>query len=350
MTAPAVRAIALSDVKDRERFDAFVREAAYGTAFHLTAWGRAIAAGVGQAPHYLVAEANGAIAGVLPLIHQKSALFGSSLVSNAFAVYGGPLAEDEAANRALDEAAWALAQKLGTPVLEYRDQHRLRPDWPGKTETYATFRRLLFADSEANMKAIPRKQRAEVRRSLDFGLDTRVGRDDRALAEHFAVYSESVRNLGTPVFSPKLFRALAEFYGEDCDVLTVSKGGVPYASVLSLYFRGEVLPYYGGGTGGARALRANDHMYWMLMEHAREKGCTSFDFGRSKVGTGAYSFKKNWGFEPTPLAYEFRLAEGREMPDINPLNPKYRLMVESWSRMPLWLANRLGPMLSRGLG
>lgn len=132
MTAPIVRTIDLSDAAERDRFDAFVREAPDGTAFHLTAWGRAIAAGVGQTPHYLVAEANGAIVGALPLIHQKSALFGSSLVSNAFAVYGGPLAEGEAANRALDDAAWALAQKIGAPVLEYRDQHRLRPDWPDR--------------------------------------------------------------------------------------------------------------------------------------------------------------------------------------------------------------------------
>ena len=342
-----VRAIDLTSAADRDRFDAFVREAADGTAFHLTAWGRAVEAGMGHRPHYLVAEANGAIVGALPLIHQKTALFGNALISNAFAVYGGPLGEGGAE---LDEAAWSLARSLGARVLEYRDQRRLRPGWPAKTDTYATFRRPLSAESEANLKAIPRKQRAEVRRSLEFGLDTRVGRDEQALSEHFAVYAESVRNLGTPVFSPKLFRALVAFYGGDADVLTVSKDGAPCASVLSLYFRGEVLPYYGGGTQSARALRANDHMYWMLMEHARRRGCTSFDFGRSKAGTGAYAFKKNWGFEPTPLAYEYRLADGGEVPDINPLNPKYKLMVETWSRMPLWLANRLGPLLSRGLG
>lgn len=342
-----VREIDLGSAKERERFDGFVNEAADGTAFHLTAWGRAVQAGTGQTPHYLVAESDGAIVGALPLIHQKSALFGNAFVSNAFAVYGGPLGEQ---GEALDEAAWALAARAGASSLEYRNQRRLRPDRPAKTESYATFRRALSSDPEANMKAIPRKQRAEVRRSLDFGLDTRVARDSQALAEHFAVYGESVRNLGTPVFSPKLFRAIVEFYGENADILTVSKDGIPYASVLSLYFRGEVLPYYGGGTRGARALRANDHMYWMLMEHARTRGCTSFDFGRSKVGTGAYAFKKNWGFEPEPLAYEFRLAEGQAMPDVNPLNPKYKLMIETWSRMPLWMANRLGPMLSRGLG
>lgn len=348
--APAVRTIDLANAGDRARHDAFVREHPVASAFHLTAWGRAVAKGTGQQPHYLVAEHAGAVVGVLPLIHVRSPIFGQALISNAFAVYGGPVADSEAVHAALDEAAWRLAERLGVPALEYRDQARLRPAWPAKTDSYVTFRRPLAADTEANLKAIPRKQRAEVRKSLDLGLDTRVAADARASAEHFAVYAESVRNLGTPVFPKALFDALLEFYGPDADILTVSKDGKPAASVLSLYFRGEVLPYYGGGTPAARALRANDHMYWMLMEHARERGCTSFDFGRSKAGTGAFAFKKNWGFEPTPLAYEFRLAPGETMPDVNPLNPKYKLMVETWSRLPLWLANRIGPLVSRGLG
>jgi len=349
-SAPVVRLLDLSSASDRERHDAFVRAAPEGTAFHLSAWGRAIAKGVGQRPHYLVAECAGALVGVLPLTHVTSRLFGNALISNAFAVNGGPLADSPAAHAALDAAAWSLAERLGAPALEYRHRTRLRPDWVAKADTYVTFRRALDPDADKNLKAIPRKQRAEVRRSLDLGLETRVASDARALAEHFGVYSESVRNLGTPVFPKRLFESLVEFFGPDADILTVSKDGAPVASVLSIYFRDEVLPYYGGGTHAARGLRANDHMYWMLMEHARARGCTSFDFGRSKPGTGAFSFKKNWGFEPSPLVYEYRLAPGHAMPDVNPLNPKYRLMTETWSRLPLWLANRAGPLLSRGLG
>lgn len=346
----AVRAIDLGDPAERSRWDGFVRDHPDGTPFHLTAWGRAIAAGCGQRPHYLAAEAGGALVGVLPLIHTRSPVFGQSLVSNAFAVYGGPLAGDDATHAALDDAAWALAQSLGLAALEYRNRRRLRPGWAAKLDQYATFRRPLSADGDANLKAIPRKQRAEVRKSLDFGLDVRIAADSRAVDEQFAVYAESVRNLGTPVFPKRLFAALLETYGDEADVLTVSKDGTPLASVLSLYFRGEVLPYYGGGTAGARALRANDHMYWMLMEHARQRGCTLFDFGRSKTGTGPYAFKKNWGFEPEPLAYEFRLAPGAALPEVNPLNPKYRLMVETWKRLPLPVANAVGPLIARGIG
>ena len=348
--APAVRVADLADARDRALFDGFVREHPDGTAFHLSAWGRAVERGCGQNPQYLIAESGAAVIGVLPLIHVRSPLFGQALISNAFAVQGGPLADDAPTHEALDQAAWDIAERLGVPALEYRNRRPLRPGWPAKLESYATFRRLLGVDSESNMKAIPRKQRAEVRRSLEFGLDTVIGSDAQALDQHYRVYAESVRNLGSPVFPKALFAALLHFYGDEADILTVSKDTAPVASVLSLYFRGDVLPYYGGGTTAARGLRANDHMYWQLMEHARERGCTGFDFGRSKPGTGAFAFKKNWGFEPEPLAYEFRLADGAALPDVNPLNPKYRLMTETWQRLPLWLANRLGPLVARGVG
>jgi FemAB-related protein (PEP-CTERM system-associated) len=119
---------------------------------------------------------------------------------------------------------------------------------------------------------------------------------------------------------------------------------------MSFYDRGEVLPYYGGGTSAARQVAGHDFMYWEVMRHAAARGCTSFDFGRSKVGTGAFSFKKNWGFAPTPLLHRFRLAPGAEIPDHNPLNPKYALFIAAWKRLPLPVANIIGPHIVRGIG
>lgn len=344
-----VRALDLGDMAACARYDDWVRARVDGTPFHLTLWGRAVARGAGHRPLYLVAERGQAIVGVLPLAEARSPVFGRSLASNTLGVYGGPLADDAATHVALDDAAWAHARAIGARVLEYRDQARLRPDWPAKSDVYATFKRPLGKSEDDNLKAIPRKQRAEVRKSLEFGLETRIGRSKADLADHFRVYGTSVRNLGTPVFPARLFAAILDAFGEDADVLTVYKDGRPLSSVLSLYHRGEVLPYYGGGLPEARTWRANDHMYWRLMEHACKRGCTSFDFGRSKYGTGPFSFKKNWGFEPTPLHYEYRLAEGESVPDLSPNNPKYKVMIAMWTRMPLWLANRVGPLVSRGL-
>jgi FemAB-related protein (PEP-CTERM system-associated) len=168
----------------------------------------------------------------------------------------------------------------------------------------------------------------------------------------YDMYAESVRNLGTPVFSKKLFRCLHEEFGpKSCEILTVEHKGQAVSSVMNFFFRDEVLPYYGGGSAAARGLAANDFMYWSVMARAvDERGCRIFDFGRSKVGTGSYAFKKNWGFEPQPLYYEFRLSAGDSLPDINPLNPKYRLMVSVWKKLPLPVANFLGPFISKNLG
>jgi lipid II:glycine glycyltransferase (peptidoglycan interpeptide bridge formation enzyme) len=111
-----------------------------------------------------------------------------------------------------------------------------------------------------------------------------------------------------------------------------------------------VLPYYGGGTSGARRNGANDFLYWEVMRRAAARGYRRFDFGRSKAGTGAFAFKKNWGFEPEWLEYEYHFLPGETMPDKNPLNPKYRLFIETWKKLPLPVANFMGPWLIRGLG
>jgi FemAB-related protein (PEP-CTERM system-associated) len=179
-------------------------------------------------------------------------------------------------------------------------------------------------------------------------VETGTGEADRSA--HYAVYSESVRNLGTPVFPRALFDAVLDALGGEADILTVRRQGIPIATVLSLYWRGTVMPYWGGGTSQARSLRANDLMYYALMNHARRRGCTRFDFGRSKAGTGPAAFKHNWGFAGQPLAYAKYAADGAAPRDINPLSPKYRIQVALWQKLPLSLANRIGPVIARGLG
>jgi FemAB-related protein (PEP-CTERM system-associated) len=299
----------------------------------------------------LVSERAGRIEGVLPLTAIRSMLFGKALVSSGFAVGGGVLAHDEAVAETLIEAGWALADRLGCPSLELRGGAMPTGEgWQHKTESHAGFVRPLSADDDAELKAIPRKQRAEVRKALASELTVEIGAAAEDRAAHYAMYSESVRNLGTPVFPRKLFAAVLDRFGGDADILTVRHQGRAIASVLSLYHNGTVMPYWGGGTQEARTMRANELMYFALMRHARERGCTAFDFGRSKPGTGAFAYKKNWGFEPQPLHYAVRTADGAEAREVNPLSPKYQFKIAAWKKLPLWLANRLGPPLARGLG
>ena len=282
----------------------------------------------------------------------KTVLFGNTLISAPFCVYGGPLASDDESGAALDAHAADVMRQTGASAIEYRfreaaDAQRLGDEWHRKDDLYVTFRKALAGDDEANLKAIPRKQRAMVRKGIERGLTVRVDRDVDRL---HAIYAESVRNLGTSVLSRGYFRLLEQSFGERMDVLTVLDHDRPVSAVLNFYDRGEVLPYYGGGIAAARGVAANDFMYWEVMRHAVARGCQSFDFGRSKAGTGAFSFKKNWGFTPQALLHRFRLKPGASIPDHNPLNPKYRFFINAWKRLPLPVANLLGPMIVRGVG
>lgn len=341
----------LTDPAERERISGFVRDHPDGTPFHLPTWSAAVAKGCGQKAHYLVAERDvQGIVGVMPLTELHSPLFGRVLASAGFGVGGGILADRPEVVRSLAVAAWRLAERLSCSSAEVRGGPRPGPEWTIDDSHYLGFERALAGDDDAELLAIPRKQRAEVRKSLEQDLAVSVGQGVDDVAAHYAVYAESVRNLGTPVFPSALFREVLAEFGSDADVLVVRQAEEPVAGVLSLYWRGTVYPYWGGGTAAARRLRANDRMYFELMRHARERGCSRFDFGRSKVGTGAAAFKKNWGFEPRPLIYYDRVAEGASIRDANPLNPKYRLQVALWQKLPLGVANRIGPWIAKGLG
>ncbi len=331
---------------DFNRWDTFVNLSPEATFFHRAGWKTVIERAFGHRTHYLYAERDGEIEAILPLGQVKSLLFGNNLVSNPFCVYGGIVAANTEAAMALRQAATELADSLGVDALEFRNMHPSGADLPTK-ELYVTFRKEIDPDPEVNMKAIPRKQRAMVRKGINAGLQ---GEADEGWQRLFRVYSESVRNLGTPVFPAKYFRILREVFGADCDVLMVTHAGQDVAGVMSFYFRDQVLPYYGGSVQAARSLKANDFMYWELMRISGEQGIRVFDYGRSKVGTGSYSFKKNWGFEPQPLSYEYHLVKSTSIPDINPMNPKYQMFIKIWKKLPLAAANLLGPMLARNLG
>ena len=335
------------EIASEPAWDSFVDALPDGTFFHRAAWRRLIAEEFGHRSFYTFAERDGAIVGVLPLVQVKTLLFGNTLTSVPFCVYGGPLAADAETAAALAEYAAGLLPETGASGAEFRHRDPVEGDWLQRPDLYVTFRKPIVANHDQNMKAIPRKQRAMVRKGIQNGLTSVVEQDPTRLHR---IYAESVRNLGTPVFSRRWFASLMHTFRDCADIVTIMHGDTAVASVMNFYYRDEVLPYYGGGTAGARQVAGNDFMYWEVMRRAADRGCRLFDFGRSKLGTGAYSFKHNWGFEPAPLHYRYKLAPGATMPDHNPLNPKYALFIAAWKRLPLAVANRIGPPLVRGLG
>jgi FemAB-related protein (PEP-CTERM system-associated) len=332
---------------DAAAWDAFVLAAPTGNFFHRYGWRRIIEESMRQPCHFLLAERDGRIEGVLPLGEVKSRLFGHTLISMPYSVYGGIVAETPEAAAALDHAAQALARELGVGHLEYRDRDApAHPEWPG-SDLYFTFRKPLDSEVEKNMQEIPRKQRAMVRKGIKAGLVSEVERD---LSRFYPAYCESWHRLGTPVFPKRYFQLLLEEFGEDVDIVSVTLEQKVVCCVMNFYFRDEVWPYFAGITAGARAVAGSDFMYWEVMRMAVEKGCKLFDFGRSKVGTGSYDFKHNWGFSAQPLHYGYHLVRAGAVPENNPNNPKYRLFIQAWQHMPLPLANFIGPRIIRQLG
>ena len=332
---------------DAARWEAFVERCPGATFFHRIGWREVIERCFGHRTRYLVAEDASGIAGILPLAEVKSLLFGHALVSLPFCAVAGVAATEPEAAAALHRVAQALGERIGVQHLELRNPSPREPGWP-RQDLYASFRKTLLADAEANMLAIPRKQRAMVRKGIKHGLAAEL---DPGVHRFFGLYADNVHRHGTPPLPKRFFEALRKTFGKDTEVLTVvDPRGRPLASVLSFYFKDEVLPYYAGDCVEARELAANDFKYWELMRRACEKGVRVFDFGRSKQGTGPFDFKRNWGFEPVPLAYEYCLYRRSKIPQNNPLNPKYRAFIALWKRLPMPVANALGPHLVKGLG
>ncbi|RMB08918.1 FemAB family XrtA/PEP-CTERM system-associated protein [Eilatimonas milleporae] len=344
--------VRLAEPHDAERWDAYVTAHPDGTLLHGFRWKTLVERTARQVCPYLIAEKKGQVAGVLPLSLRKSLLFGRSLISTSFAVYGGPLVDDAAAASMLDDAAWRLAEDLGASALEYRSlmaSHAHDPDWTLLEGQSAVFQAPIAPTADARLQAIPRKQRAVVRKALKNNLKTRLGHANWRQA--YALYAISVRNLGTPVFPKALFAGIADLFPDEAEFAVIeTQAGEAVASLVSFYDGDTVRPYYAGGTPSARMVAAHDGMYFSLMERAADRGCVLFDFGRSRVDSGPYRFKRNWGFAPTPLGYEIRTAPGRKAPNVTPGAGGYGFASAVWRRLPLLLTNRLGPVFARHLG
>lgn len=329
---------------DDPRWDAYLATRPEATIFHRMAWQRTAARTFRYRFRGLLAVRDGRPAGALPLFQVPGFPLGTSLISSPLAVYGGVVADDAAAGALLREAAHAMGERLGARYVEFRGGMRF-DDLPMKN-LYVTFRRPIGRDHDANFAAIRGKQRTSIRSAQKRGLTHRIGGKE-LLESFYPIYSHSVRNLGTPVFPRRLFRNLMEEHADESNILLVDSDGKTVAAVLSFYDGGQVLPYYAGTLREAYRYSASDYMYWSLMCSAAERGSTVFDFGRSKVDSGPYHYKRHWGFEPIPLEYQYDLVRDRAVPDFSPRNPRFSLAIQAWRMLPLPVAERIGPAIVR---
>jgi len=334
------------DAEDHQAWDRFVKSSPHGTIFHQLAWKQVVQEVFHHVPRYLLAEDRSGITGVLPLFEVRGLLTGHVLVSVPYAVYGGICSSDPTTADVLLSAARELAARHRTRYVELRQRHQSRDDLPTK-HLYSTFVRALDADPEVNLASVPRKQRRMIRQGVKHGLIARQGWE--FLREFYEIFLISRRHLGSPPFPIKLFESIRDRFGKQAQLLTVWHGEQAVAGVISLFYDDQVMPYYGAAMPSAFALAANDFMYWEVMREACLAGYRQFDFGRSRAGSGSYDFKRHWGFEPQPLAYQYLLRNGHGMPNISPSNPKLQLFISNWKRLPLSVTRRVGPSLTRWL-
>lgn len=331
--------------QDFPAWDDYVNRHEHGTFFHLYGWQKILRDVLGHRTYYFVARTEEKIIGLLPLVHIKSILFGSSLSSIAFGSYGGAIADKPDIARALELEAVELGNRLKVGSIEFRYQDATNQDRPRK-HLYERFTKPVLPDEDQNMQAIRSKQRNIIRKGMKKGLALKTDSVD----SFYTIYAESVRNLGTPVFAKSLFKAMKATFSDHIEIVTAHLDEEPVSSALLYYFKDEVCPYYWGGRYIARSLAGNDFLAWGIICKAAERGVSQFDFGRSKKDTGSRQWKINLGFEPQQLNYEYELIRDKNMPDINPLNPKYRYFVETWKKLPLPMARALGPFISKNLG
>jgi FemAB-related protein (PEP-CTERM system-associated) len=339
-----VRVLPLSTTANAQ-WDKFVFAHPDGTLFHLTSWMRVMEKTYGYRPHYFYAERDGEITGIAPSFLVSSWLSGRCLISLPFAVYGGVCAVDSESGSALITHLERFASEQQVEYLELRNRSgEIRAGYHANTR-YATFTLPLIPDTDKLYASLPKDVRYMVRKAEKAGLRIRRGFDQ--LDSFYTLMTVNLRRLGTPAFPRALFQNLIDEFRDQVDLTLVYSEEKPVAGGLSFFFRDWMQPYYIGSLEEAKALAANDFLWWKLVQHAAETGRSTFDFGRSKKASGNFDFKKKWNPRIESLSYQVRLVRRKEMPDFSPANPKFELAASIWKKIPLGLTRAIGPRVVR---
>lgn len=332
--------------QDEAAWNAYVEAHPEACGYHLWPWRNIFTGVFGHEAHYAAALRDGRICGVLPLVRFQSPLFGRFVVSLPFVNYGGVLADDDTAAAALVAHAGAYTRQSGASHLELRHDRRRFPALAPKEHKVA-MTLALPGDADTLWTALDRKVRNQVRKAEKSALTTEVG--GRALAgEFYHVFCRNMRDLGTPVYTPRLFETVLDTFPDRARVVVVRLDGAPVAAGLTWRYRERTEVPWASSLREFNALSPNNLLYWTILKQAIADGSTVMDFGRSTPNEGTFHFKKQWGAEPTPLCWEYDVASGA-LPDQSPKNPKFQLAIRAWQQLPLAVANTLGPHIVRSI-
>ena len=332
----------------RQDWDEFAAKHGYAGFFHRIAWGEILQRALDHEPYFLAARRNGEVTGLLPLVFVRSVLFGRYLVGLSYVNTGGVLSDCPESTQSLIDRAVALADELRVKHLELRHEREIAH--PRLTETMTSkvhMRLALPATAEELMAGFKSRLRSQVKKSLTNGQSVAWGGEE-LLADFYAVFSRNMRDLGTPVFPQALFREMLRSFPAAAELCVLRDGVRPVAGAILLHGPGVTQVPSASCLREFNVTNANMRMYWHLLQRTIERGQKVFDFGRSTRDGGPFKFKEQWGACPQPAVWQYyRRTGGGDA--VRPDNPKYQRMIELWQRLPVGLANWLGPWIVRGI-
>jgi len=333
------------ETAEEKRWDDFVLEHPRASFFHLTGWKRILEKTFGHKARYFYCERDGKITGITPIFECSNWLIGRCFISIPLAAYGGIVADDSKSEQALLDHCKGMAQSASAKYLELRPRNSALFESFHANQLYVTFSAPLFPDAAANLKRLPKDTRYMIRKAEKGGLRAQRGMEQ--LDAFYELFAHSMHRLGTPVFPIALFRNIVAEFPDHTQLMLVYDGTRPVTGVLSFFFRDTILPYYAGALPEATRLAANNFMYWELIKWAGELGFRTFDFGRSKKGTGAFAFKSQWNMNAEQLDYQIFLVRRKTVPNFSPVNPKFEMAIRLWQNLPLSVTKWLGPSAVR---
>jgi serine/alanine adding enzyme len=339
--------ITVERTDDGVAWDQYIERHPAGTIDHLWGWRDVLRRALGHEAVYLVARRGPSIKGVLPLVLVRSRIFGRSVVSMPFLNYGGILADDSDVVEARVDAARDIAVGFRASHVELRHVQRQCSSLPSRRHKLS-MTLALTGSTDQLWASLDRKVRNQVRKAQKSGLDV-VSGGAELVDEFYGVFAHNMRDLGTPVYPKRLFEETLTSFSSQARVVVVRHQRRAVAAGISMRFGSSVLNPWASSLREARPLNPNMLLYWTMLEAAIAGGADVFDFGRSSPGGGTHQFKLQWGAVASPLCWEYVLLSRQEAPDQGPTNPKFARLISMWQKLPLWVANGVGPVIARHL-
>ncbi len=330
---------------NRESWDAYIDSAAPESLYHRWVWREVIQETFGHQLYYLAAMQDGQICGVLPLVWIRSRLFGNSLVSIPFFSYGGVVADSDTVRESLLSSAAELGGELGARHIELRQGDQSAIAWP-MLASKVTMEIHLPATVDEYCNQLSPSRRKRLRYNLKRGLRAEWGGEE-SLPTFYKIFAINMRNLGTPVYPKAFFENQMRSLRDNIRILSLWDGAKPVAAAFVTAYRDTIELPWAASLPESRKKEAPMLMYWALIEKAIIEGFHTVDLGRCTPGGGTYEFKQHWNPVERPLHWYYWLPGRALIPQRD--SASLKLATKVWKRLPLAIANGLGPRLVRSI-